>query len=242
MDEQEIIQATPTISVFDELKNEVHRLSENNSQEHGKFSKNIYSLNNKLDAIIAQQKAEKRKEEVKKFIEKSALGFEVFAGKAATSDSDSGVMRLWIKIPNKDQTDFEYVVLADIPQVLNYYFLKIFAGKTYNPPFFSPRGSVLISISATAKADGNGMVPYFFHRFWFDIDSRKVIPIKDFSDLGDYFSAIEIISGRNLSKVFDKLYKYIDRPKDKNALLFKRLYAYDLNTERYFRWSDREEM
>ena len=241
MEEQDIVQAIPTISVFDELKDEVTNLFEKNSQEHGKFSKDIEALDKKLDEMLETQRREKRREEVKKFVEESNLGFEVFAGKIAIPDSSNDDMRLWIKIPNKEKTDFEYIVLADIPQILNYYHLKIFEGKTYNLPFFSPRGSVLISVSATAKADGNGFVPHFFHRFWFDIDSRKVTLIKDFSDLGDYFTAIETISGRNLSKIYDKLYNYIDHPTGKNVLLSERLYAYDLKLERYYTWDKREE-
>lgn len=242
MNEQEIIQATPVKNVFDELKDEVSCLSEKNSKEHRKFSKDIGALNKKLDEIIEAQKREKRKEEVKKFINSSDLGFEVFAGKIALSDSSDDNMRIWIKIPNKEQTDFEYVVLKDIPEVRNYYYLKIFEGKTYNPPHFSPRGSVLISISSTAKADGNGFVPLFFYRFWFNIDSHKVTSVKDFSEIDEYFTILEIISGHSLGRIRKKIDKYACTPSDKNLLLSERLYAYDLDLERCFTWNDREEM
>lgn len=242
MNEQEIIQATPVKNVFDELKDKVSCLTEKNSKEHGKFSKDIGALNKKLDEIIEAQKREKRKEEVKKFINSSDLGFEVFAGKIALSDSSDDNMRIWIKIPNKEQTDFEYVVLKDIPEVRNYYYLKIFEGKTYNPPHFSPRGSVLISISSTAKADGNGFVPLFFYRFWFNIDSHKVTSVKDFSEIDEYFTILEIISGHSLGRIRKKIDKYACTPSDKNLLLSERLYAYDLDLERCFTWNDREEM
>lgn len=241
-EQQDIIQVVPTISSLDKLKDEVSNLTEKNSKEHEKFSKDIRILDKKLDEILDAQKREKRKEEVKKFIKDSSLGFEVFAGKIAFSDSSDDNMRIWIKIPNKEQTDFEYVVLKDIPEVRNYYYLKIFEGKTYNPPDFSPRGSVLISISSTAKADGNGFVPLFFHRFWFNIDSQKVTPVKDFSEIGEYFTILEIFSGHSLDRIYKKIDKYACTTSDKNLLLSERLYAYDLDLERYFTWNDREEM
>lgn len=241
-EKQDIIQAIPTINVIDELKDEVSHLSEKNTKEHGKFSKDIQALDKKLDEMLEAQRREKRKEEVKNFILKSDLGFEVFAGKASLNESSNDFMRFWIKIPNKEQTDFEYVVLKDIPEVRNYYYLKIFEGKTYNPPHFSPRGSVLISISSTAKADGNGFIPLFFYRFWFDIDSRKVTPVKDFSEIGEYFAVLEIISGHSLDRVCKKIDKYALTLSDKNLLCGEKLYAYDLDLERYFTWNDREEM
>lgn len=241
-EQQDNIQVVPTISSLDELKDKVSCLTEKNSKEHEKFSKDIRVLDKKLDEIIEAQKREKRKEEVKKFINSSDLGFEVFAGKIALSDSSDDNMRIWIKIPNKERTDFEYIFVKDIPEVLNYYYLKIFEGKTYNPPHFSPRGSVLISISATAKADGNGFVPYFFHRFWFNIDSHKVTPVKDFSEIGEYFAILEIISGYSLDRICKKIDKYACTQSDKNLLLSEKLYAYDLDLERYFTWNDREEM
>lgn len=242
IEEQDIPQAAPITNSLDKLKDEVSNLTEKNSKEHGKFSKDIWVLDKKLDKILEAQKRDKRKEEVKKFIENSSLGFEVFAGKIAVSDSSDDNMRIWIKIPNKEQTDFEYVVLKDIPEVRNYYYLKIFKGNTYNPPHFSPRGSVLISISSTAKADGNGFAPLFFYRFWFNIDSRQVTPVKDFSEIGEYFAVLEIISGHSLDRVCKKIDKYACTLSDKNLLLGEKLYAYDLDLERYFRWSDREEM
>ena len=240
--EQDIIQATPTTSSLYELKDEVSNLSEKNSKEHEKFSKDIDALDKKLDEILEAQKRDKRKEEVKKFIESSSLGFEVFAGKIAVSDSSDDNMRIWIKIPNKEQTDFEYVVLKDIPEVRNYYYLKIFKGNTYNLPYFSPRGSVLISISSTAKADGNGFVPLFFHRFWFDIDSRKVTPVKDFFEIGEYFATLEIISGHSLDRIRKKIDKYACTSSDKNLLCGEKLYAYDKSKDRYLTWNEREEL
>ena len=241
-EQQDIIQAVPTIGSLDKLKDEVSNLTEKNSKEHEKFSKDIRALDKKLDEILDAQKREKRKEEVKKFINSSDLGFEVFAGKIALSDSSDDNMRIWIKIPNKEQTDFEYVVLKDIPEVRDYYYLKIFEGKTYNSPHFSPRGSVLISISSTAKADGNGFIPLFFYRFWFDIDSRKVTPVKDFSEIGEYFAVLEIISGHSLDRICKKIDKYACTPSDKNLICGEKLYAYDLDLERYFTWNDRQEM
>lgn len=241
-EQQENIQLAPITDCFEELKDKVSCLTEKNSKEHGKFSKDIGALNKKLDEIIEAQKREKRKEEVKKFINSSDLGFEVFAGKIALSDSSDDNMRIWIKIPNKEQTDFEYIFVKDIPEVLNYYYLKIFEGKTYNPPHFSPRGSVLISISATAKADGNGFVPLFFHRFWFDIDSHKVIPAKDFSEIGEYFTILEIFSGHSLDKIYKKIDKYACTQSDKNLLCGEKLYAYDFHKDRYRTWDEREEL
>ena len=172
-------QATPVMNDFDKLKDGVLNLFEKNSKEHEKFSKNIKALDKKLDEILEAQRKEKRKAEVKKFIEESAFGFEVFVGRIEPNDS-----RIWIKIPNKDKTDFEYIIVADIPSIQDCYKIQIFSGKTYNPPFYYPRGSVLISC-AYGKADGNGFIPFVSGKFWFDIDTHEVIPV------GSYPSAVE---------------------------------------------------
>ena len=161
IEEQDIPQAAPITNSLDKLKDEVSNLTEKNSKEHGKFSKDIWVLDKKLDKILEAQKRDKRKEEVKKFIENSSLGFEVFAGKIAVSDSSDDNMRIWIKIPNKEQTDFEYVVLKDIPEVRNYYYLKIFKGNTYNPPT-SPQGvPFLFPYLLPQKPTVTGLPPYF---------------------------------------------------------------------------------
>ena len=240
-EKQDIIQAIPTINVIDELRDEVSHLSEKNTKEHGKFSKDIQALDRKLDEMLEAQRREKRKEEVKNFILKSDLGFEVFAGKASLNESSNDFMRFWIKIPNKEQTDFEYVILDNIPEIRNYYHLKIFEGKTYNLPCFYPRGSVLISVSTSAIADGNGFTPNVFHRYWFNIDTHEVAPVGDFSKIGEYFTAVEIVTGRNLSKIFDKIDKYIKHPTGKNVLVAEKLYSYDINKGRCYYWYEREE-
>ena len=240
MDEQDITQAIPTINVIDELKDEVSRLSENNSEEHKKFSKNIKDLGGKIDEILLAQRREKRKKEVEEFINTSPLGFKIYAGTAG--NGFESYSRLWIKIPNEDKTDFEYVVVCDLPTLQNYYPVKIFQGKTYNPPFFSPRGSVLIAVSHSVKPDGNGVYPAVINRFWFDIDKRKVTPVKDFSAIGEYFTALETITGKNFSRIYNKIDKYVHSPSSKNVLFDERVYMYDNKKKDFFHWSDREKM
>ena len=240
MEEQDIVQAVPTISVIDKLKDEVSRLSEKNSKEHGKFSKDIQALDKKLDEMLEAQRREKRKEEVEKFVKESDLGFKIYAG--TFYDGIDHWARLWIKIPNKDKTDFNYILITDIPVCQNYFNVKIFEGKTYNPPYLSPRGNVLIAISFTAKADGNGYIPIELRRFWFDIDKQEVAIVKDFDDLGDYFSSLEIITGRNFDRIYKKIKMYTAHPTDKNLCFNGKVCMYDYNKEDFYRWEDREEM
>lgn len=227
------------VSTYSVIREQIYDLSERNAQEHNDFSKEIKALDNKLDSLILTQKQELRKKEVKKFIETSDLGFEVFAG--TKGEAYNRITRLWIKIPNKDQTDFDYVILGDIPEIRNYFHLKIFQGKTYNLPFFSPRGEVIISISTSAQADGNGFTPTVFHRYRFNIDTHEVTPIKDFSVIGEYFALLEIISGHNLNRICKKIDKYAHTPTDKNLLYGGRLFAYDTHKDRYRTWDEREE-
>ena len=227
------------VSTYSVIREQIHDLSERNAQEHNDFSKEIKALDNKLDSLILTQKQELRKKEVKKFIETSNLGFEVFAG--TKGEAYNRITRLWIKIPNKDQTDFDYVILDDIPEIRNYSHLKIFQGKTYNLPFFSPRGEVIISISTSAQADGNGFTPTVFHRYRFNIDTHEVTPIKDFSVIGEYCALLEIISGHNLNRICKKIDKYAHTPTDKNLLYGGRLFAYDTHKDRYRTWDEREE-
>lgn len=227
------------VSTYSVIREQIYDLSERNAQEHNDFSKEIKALDNKLDSLILTQKQELRKKEVKKFIETSDLGFEVFAG--TKGEAYNRITRLWIKIPNKDQTDFDYVILDDIPEIRNYFHLKIFQGKTYNLPFFSPRGEVIISISTSAQADGNGFTPTVFHRYRFNIDTHEVTPIKDFSVIGEYFALLEIISGHNLNRICKKIDKYAHTPTDKNLLYGGRLFAYDTHKDRYRTWDEREE-
>lgn len=229
------------VSTCSVIQEEIHGLAEKNAQEHCDFSGKIKTLNNKLDLLLDTQKKEKRKEEVKKFINSSSLGFQVFAGVVDSYSPSERFTRLWIKIPNKDQTDFDYVILGDIPEIRNYFHLKIFQGKTYNLPFFSPRGEVIISISTSAQADGNGFTPTVFHRYRFNIDTHEVTPIKDFSVIGEYFALLEIISGHNLNRICKKIDKYAHTPTDKNLLYGGRLFAYDTHKDRYRTWDEREE-
>ena len=230
------------VSTCSVIQEEIHDLAEKNAQEHCDFSGKIKTLNNKLDLLLDTQKKEKRKEEVKKFINSSSLGFEVFAGVVDSYSSPKGFTRLWIKIPNKDQTDFDYVVLGDIPEIRNYFYLKIFRRELYNPPFFFPRGGVIISISTSAQADGNGFAPLITHRYKFDIDTHKVSPIGGFSEIGEYFAILEIISGHSLDRICKKIDKYARTPTDKNLLLGEKLYAYDKSKDRYLTWNEREEL
>ena len=227
------------VSTYSVIREQIYDLSERNAQEHNDFSKEIKALDNKLVSLILTQKQEPSKKEVKKFIETSDLGFEVFAG--TKGEAYNRITRLWIKIPNKDQTDFDYVILGDIPEIRNYFHLKIFQGKTYNLPFFSPRGEVIISISTSAQADGNGFTPTVFHRYRFNIDTHEVTPIKDFSVIGEYFALLEIISGHNLNRICKKIDKYAHTPTDKNLLYGGRLFAYDTHKDRYRTWDEREE-
>ena len=240
----EPISATTDSLVFtcSVIQEEIHDLAEKNTQEHCDLSGKIKTLNDKLDFLLDTQKKEKRKEEVKKFINSSYLGFEVFAGVVDSYSSPEKFTRLWIKIPNKDQTDFVYVILGDIPEIRDYFHLKIFRRELYNPPFFYPRGGVIISISTSAQADGNGFVPIITHRFKFDIDTHKVSPIGGFSEIGEYFATLEIISGHSLGRIRKKIDKYACTPSDKNLLCGEKLYAYDKSKDRYLTWNEREEL
>lgn len=230
------------VSTCSVIQEEIHNLAEKNAQEHCDFSGKIKTLNNKLDLLLDTQKKEKRKEEVKKFINSSSLGFEVFAGVVDSYSPSERFIRLWIKIPNKDQTDFDYVVLGDIPEIRNYFYLKIFRREPYNPPFFFPRGGVIISISTSAQADGNGFAPLITHRYKFDIDTHKVSPIGGFPEIGEYFAILEIVSGHSLDRICKKIDKYARTPTDKNLLLGEKLYAYDKSKDRYLTWNEREEL
>lgn len=239
-EQQENIQLAPITDCFEELKDKVSCLTEKNSKEHGKFSKEIDTLNKKLDEIIEAQKREKRKEDVKEFIKKSSLEFEIQAG--VFYDGSDSWARLWIKIPNEDKTDFNYIPIVDIPVFQNYFDVKIFYGKTYNPPDFSPRGSVLIDLTYIGKADGNGFVPMNLKRFWFDIDKQKITPAEDFDGMGDCFTLLETITGRNLYKIYKKIKKYTAHPTDKNLCLKKKVCLYDFNKRDFYQWEDREKM
>lgn len=226
-------QATPVMNDFDELKDGVFNLFEKNSKEHEKFSKNIKALDKKLDEILEAQRKEKRKKEVKKFVEESALGFEVFVGRVEPNDS-----RIWIKIPNKDKTDFEYIIIADIPSIQDCYEIRIFSGKTYSSPFFRPRGSVLISC-AYGKADGNGFIPFVSCKFWFNIDTHEVTPVGgDSSAVEEYFTMLEVVTGKSLYKIHKKIKKYMNCPKYTNLLTQKII----SDKKDFYRWVDREEM
>lgn len=241
------VKSTPAttdslVSTCSVIQEEIHDLAEKNAQEHCDFSGKIKTLNNKLDLLLDAQKKEKRKEEVKKFINSSSLGFEVFAGVIDSCSLPERFTRLWIKISNKDQTDFDYVVLGDIPEIRNYFHLKIFRREPYNPPFFYPRGKVIIQVSTSAQADGNGFVPTNTYRFKFDIDMCKVSPIGGFSEIGEYFALLEIISGHSLGRIRKKIDKYALTPSDKNLLLGEKLYAYDKSKDRYLTWNEREEL